>query len=276
MTRIFQLCVIACGLVGSAGTADACCLWPFGGWWGAGYAPMASYGYGGYGGYQSVGYQPMAYQSAGYYPSASYGCCATNCCDPCGSCSSGSCGASTGTSPGTSDSLKPTTDPNFDKGTNDYDRDDSLLEQERRDLERRRRLRDMDNSLDTPPGRGNSTSPADDFAPMGSSFDEDPQLKNKPPMDDVDGLLPTDPTTPDSDFLPPPDSGTDKSTQLNRGNRLAHQSSRMSEVLAPKRLASRSLPSKSKTTMFAGNAGSDQQAPVRWISAPAPDGQVRL
>jgi len=278
MTRIFQLCVIVCGLAGSAGTADACCLWPFGGWWGAGYAPMASYGYGGYGGYGG-GYPSMGYQSAGYYPSASYGCCATNCCDPCGSCgsgncSSGSCGASTGTSSGTSDSLKPTTDPNFDKGTNDYDRDDTLREQERR-----RRLRDMDNSLDTPPGAGNSTAPADDFAPMGSSFDEDLELKNKPPMDDVDGLTPTDPTTPDANFLDPaPASGTDidKSTRLDRGQRLANQSSRLSEVLTPKRLATRSLPSKSKTTMFAGNAGTDQQAPIRWISAPAPEGQVRL
>jgi hypothetical protein len=274
MTRIFQLCIIAFGLVGSAGTADACCLWPFGGWWGAGYSPMASYGYGGYG----AGYASPVYQSVGYYPAASYGCCATtSCCDPCGSCSSGSCGASTGTSTGTSDSLKPTSDPNFNKGTNEYDSDESLREQERR-----RRLREMDNSLDTPPGAGNSTSPADDFAPMGSSFDEDPQLKNKPPMDDVNGLTPADPgTKPESNFLDPaPDSGTgtdiDKSTRRDRGYRLVNESSRMSEVLAPKRLASRSLPSQSKPTAFAGNAGGGHQAPVRWISAPAPEGQVRL
>jgi hypothetical protein len=285
--------VLAVGFsVATSGSASACCLWPFGGWWGAGY-----------GGYYSAGYAPyvppMGYYSAGYAP---MDCCAPACCDPCGAggCSSGSC---VGTNP--AGSLKPETDSNFEKGTKDngtYDefdrsplrrRNDSLDEQPLDPADSQARKRPVD------------PAPADDFRsrPMGGTAADDPafeldpaggQINNKPPMDDsaldippVDPADAADPAAPMNN--PAPANGDTesfldldkKANEAKVQSQLKSVSSTFNEVVAPKRLASRSLPAtgaKAKTS-FAGKSSDDKSrsnVPVRWISVPMPEGNVRL
>lgn len=279
MVRLAHVVVVVSALLASSGSASACCLWPFGGWWGAGYAPVSPYGY------QSAGYYPAwngpvasGYYSAGYY-SAGYGsaCCATSCCDPCcGGCSTGSCGSDcSGTS--SSGTLKPSTDPNFNKS--DYD--------DKNDT-RSRRSRDLDNESLDPPAPRDDKGTIDDFRNMGSTDTQDDngmfrdneadQINKKPPMDDSIKLDPVDDTEKKDDFLQP--EGRDPQASRSRGVTLASRSSGLSEVLGPKRLASRSLLTTpvNRGSAFAGKAGSRNNAerPVRWISAPPADGQVRL
>jgi hypothetical protein len=291
MKRLIATVLTICLVVASSGSASACCLWPFGGWWGAGY-----------GGYYSAGYAPyvpqMGYYSAGYAPSD---CCAPACCDPCGAggCSSGSC---VGTNP--SGSLKPETDTNFEKGTKENDTYDEF------DRAPRRRQDDLDRTLDPADSQARKRpvdpDPVDDFRsrPMGGTAADDPafeldpageQIKNKPPMDDpavdippVDSVDPAapmiDPTpgTGDTDSFLDLDKKANGSTKLEEPeSSLQTFSSTFNEVVAPKRLASRSLPatgSKAKTS-FAGKSSDDKSqtnAPVRWISVPMPEGNVRL
>ena len=285
--------VLTVGLfVASSGSASACCLWPFGGWWGAGY-----------GGYYSAGYAPyvppMGYYSAGYAP---MDCCAPACCDPCGAagCSSGSCA---GTNP--SGSLKPETDTNFEKGTKENNTYDEF---DRAPL--RRRQDDPDRALDPADSQARKRpvdpDPVDDFRsrPMGGTAADDPsfeldpageQIKNKPPMDDPAVDIPpvdsADPAAPMIDPAPGTDN-TDSFLDLDKKangstkveepeSSLQTLSSTFNEVIAPKRLASRSLPatgSKAKIS-FAGKSSDDKSrtnVPVRWISVPMPEGNVRL
>jgi hypothetical protein len=287
--------VLTVGLfVASSGSASACCLWPFGGWWGAGY-----------GGYYSAGYAPyvppMGYYSAGYAP---MDCCAPACCDPCGAggCSSGSC---VGTNP--AGSLKPETDTNFEKGTKDngtYDEFDRNPPRRSRD--------DLDQPLDPADSQARKRpvdpDPVDDFRsrPMGGTAADDPafeldpaggQINNKPPMDDsaldippVDSASPADSPAPMNEAAPgagDTESFLDLDKKANETKveeiqiPLRSVSSTFNEVVAPKRLASRSLPAaapKAKTS-FAGKSTDDKSrsnAPVRWISVPMPEGNVRL
>lgn len=285
--------ILAVGFsVATSGSASACCLWPFGGWWGAGY-----------GGYYSAGYAPyvppMGYYSAGYAP---MDCCAPACCDPCGGggCSSGSC---VGTNP--SGSLKPETDSNFEKGTKDSETYDEF---DRAPL--RRRQDDLDRTLDPADSQARKRpvdpDPVDDFRsrPMGGTAADDPafeldpaggQINNKPPMDDSALDIPpvdaVDPAAPMNEPAPA-GGGTDSFLDLDAKandstkveepeNSLKTFSSTFNEVVAPKRLASRSLPatnSKAKTS-FAGKSSDDKSrsnVPVRWISVPMPEGNVRL
>jgi hypothetical protein len=161
--------VLAVGFsVATSGSATACCLWPFGGWWGAGY-----------GGYYSAGYAPyvppMGYYSAGYAP---MDCCAPVCCDPCGAggCSSGSC---VGTNP--AGSLKPETDSNFEKGT----RDNGTYDEFDRNPPRRNRD-DLDEPLDPADSQTRKQpvdpDPVDDFRsrPMGGTAADDPAFELDP------------------------------------------------------------------------------------------------
>lgn len=290
----FIAIVLTIGIsVASSGAASACCLWPFGGWWGAGY-----------GGYSSAGYAPyvpqMGYYSAGYAP---MDCCAPACCDPCGAggCSSGSC---VGTNP--AGSLKPETDSKFEEGTkeeNTFDRFDRNPSRGRQD--------DLDQPLDPADSQARKrpvdSGQGDDFSarPMGGTgaddapFDLDPaggQINNKPPMDDsaidippvdssADPAAPTNepaPGTGETESFLDLDKKANDSTKLDQiDSSLQSVSSTFNEVVAPKRLASRSLPataSKAKTS-FAGKSSDDKSrsnAPVRWISVPMPEGNVRL
>jgi hypothetical protein len=132
------------------------------------------------------------------------------------------------------------------------------------------------------------------------AFELDPaggQINNKPPMDDsaldippVDPANPADSTAPMNEPAPgagDTESFLDLDKKANETNveqiqiPLKSVSSTFNEVVAPKRLASRSLPataSKAKTS-FAGKATDDKSrsnAPVRWISVPMPEGNVRL
>lgn len=265
---------------------SACCLWPFG-WWGSGY--------------YSAGYAPYAPSVGGYY-SAGYspvGCCAPSLCAPCcgDSCSTGAC--STGSSTG--DSLKPESDSNFDRGTPARDR--SLYEDEDR-LYDRDRLRTPDRTRT--PDATRPTNPADDIAPEDSfraaprprSFDSDDvvpfgtgedRINRKPPMSGDDGTdlpatddsgsanpasgaSPSDSTFFDAD-LPPLDEAR------LPGAGLASRTSSLNEVVAPRRLASRSLPATPSraTVPYAGkDEHKSRNAPIRWISTPLPVGHAQL
>lgn len=269
MKFLVRAVLSAACVLGAAAPASACCLWPFGGWWGAGYSPGYGYGaaYPAYSaGYYSAGYYPSAgYYSAGYASSSA--CCATSCCDPCGgsSCGSGSC---VGTTP--SGTLKPAADDKFDR---------SKYEDE---LERdREKLRDPARDTD-PPARRNDTR-EDGFDAgrgMGGGADEpfnaDPVdgVGNKPPMGDVEpdaGAKEKEP------FL---DNNEPQARRNNGPTVVAHTAGMLNRTSGARRLASRSLPSAApKSTAFAGKSSDDkssQPTPIRWISVPSPEGQVRL
>ncbi|MFO0974921.1 MAG: hypothetical protein U0996_00915 [Planctomycetaceae bacterium] len=266
MKRVFHGILLALGLLVSASSAQACCLWPFGGWYGAGYP---SFGYPGYGyGYGYTAGYPMF--GAPVY-SASYGgaCCAPSCCcDPCcgGSCASGSCGASTTNS----NSLKPTTDPNFrDRDSSDYDNTDDSL--------RNRRLQPENPVDEAPLNRRGGQDPVqpekDDFRGADDPNGQPGEMfQNKPPMPELKDLPPANENEPakEDSFLPAePQAGVPGRSVI------AEQSSRMDEVIQPRRLASRSVPSRRSVTTVAGSK-QDTAVPVRWISLPAPEGNVRL
>jgi len=76
-------------------------------------------------------------------------------------------------------------------------------------------------------------------------------------------------------------SKPDNSASLGRESVIARTSS-LSEVIAPKRLASRSLPashhpaSVSKLADKSNNTKSDSPRPLRWISAPLAEGHAQL
>ena len=292
MKRLIATVLTIGVFVASSGSASACCLWPFGGWWGAGY-----------GGYYSAGYAPyvpqMGYYAAGYAPTD---CCAPACCDPCGAggCSSGAC---VGTNP--AGSLKPETDTNFEKSrkeNNTYDEFDRAPN--------RRRQNDLDQPLDPADSQARTRpvdpDPVDDFRsrPMGGTAADDPsfeldpageQIKNKPPMDDpaldippVDSADPAAPITEPAPNTGDTDSFLDLDKKANGSTKVEEPessfrpfSSTFNEVVAPKRLASRSLPasgSKAKIS-FAGKSSDDKsqtKATVRWISVPMPESNVRL
>lgn len=287
MKRIFAAILGLCISISSMSSASACCLWPFGGWWGAGYgAPM--------GGYYSASYPSYAPVTAGYY-SANYGtndCCAPTCCDPCGggACGSGSC---TGT-PAPAGSLKPQTDPGFDRGTKEKDTYDDELDRDR--LKSRTDSPNRDREF-VPRTRTEpkDETPIDDFRsrPMNGGSTEEPvpfgtgsdQINNKPPMAEPDELPAVDPAagSPDgSTFLDEDKSRLDNQTRLERPElSFTERSSRLNEVIVPKRLASRSLPSANtrNKTSFAGKSETDKSGEgrsVRWISLPMPEGLERL
>ena len=123
-------------------------------------------------------------------------------------------------------------------------------------------------------------------------FDDtvDPALdrtNQKPPMTDpLDGKA-LDPVETD------PGKAVDEKTFFEDPSKPANSASRgrdavitrtgsLSEVIAPKRLASRSLPvshrsaATSKLADKSSNTKSDSPQPLRWISAPLADGHVQL
>ena len=285
---------LSIGLVlGSVNSADACCVWPFCGWWGAGYAAPAY----GYAQGPNYGYYAASYPSwdapvyggsyaAGYAPAQ--GCCAPSCCNACGSgsCVSGSCAESTLSESG---SLKPANDPNFKNGKQKDEYDDRNLEQDRVNPPADDELPAFER-----PSRAktNAADPADvfDATPMDPNktgtdsfkLDSDSnRINNKPPMPEATELPAVEPKDDGKTFLDTNDA-TEKQTQLERRKKtVAEQSSRLNEVIVPRRLATRSLPSSSavKPVSWAGKANDDKSRsprPVRWISVPRPDDQVRL
>lgn len=273
MKRFFQGLLLAFGLLVSANSASACCLWPFGGWWGASYP---SYGYSGY---YSAGY-PMygtPVYSSGYTVGYGGACCAPACCcDPCcgGSCASGSCGAAS-TSSG---SLKPTTDPNFrDRDSSDYERSTDPILNRRRSLD----PAETDPANDPLPNRRTQPDPAkpDDFkaggdqnAPLGGETD---MFQNKPAVPELKDLPPADQKNPAEQDMFLPEEKADPQASRPGRTVIAEQSSRMDEVIRPRRLASRSVPAARSVSTVAGTA-QDSVTPVRWISLPLPDGHARL
>lgn len=235
------------------------------------------------------------------------GCCTTSCCDACGSgCASGSCtsGSCAGIAP--AGSLKPAQDPISDKKTPDYE-DDTRSRRFDPDAASPRAPRTND-PLDDPlndrtdqfrsPRSGTGT---DTGSGTGTNMFEDavdPALERtnqKPPMTDpLDGKA-LDPVDSNSD--PPADSSPgapvdektffedtskpDNSASRGRDAVIARTGS-LSEVIAPKRLASRSLPashrsaSGSQLADKSNKTEADAPRPLRWISAPLADGHVQL
>ncbi len=321
MKLFVKTCLSLCAVVALATPANACCLFPFGGWWGAGYnaAPAYSsyyappsytsyYGSPSYSSFYSAGsvMAPMsgccgsaapAYAASyGSYGSYGAGCCTNSCCDSCGSsgCASGSC---VGTEP--VGSLKPASDPNFNKSKTNYD--DEPRTREFPSDTTRPRSRSNETDLDpaddplrkdrfTRPaggGSGTDTDTEKDLFPVDDlEFGRD-RLNNKPPMDDpLDGtsIDPIDETlgtpTDEKTFF---EGGKSNPNEVSRRrDTVIARTSSLSEVIAPKRLASRSLPSTIRTVSDSKVAGkidgrkADTQQPLRWISAPLPAGHVSL
>lgn len=309
MKLFVKTCVSFCAVVALAAPASACCWFPLGGWWGAGYNAAPAYSsyyapsYTSYYGAGSVmapvsgccGSAAPAY--AANYGSYGAGCCTNACCDSCGSagCASGSCA---GTEP--VGSLKPATDPISNKSKPAYDEDprsrtfpsdttpprtrssDPLEDPVRKDMFDR----PAGGGTGSNPGAGTETEqdlfPADD----GLEFGRD-RNSQKPPMEDpLDGTTidPVDenPGTPvdDKTFI---DGGKSNPNQTSRRrDTVIARTSSLSEVIAPKRLASRSVPSTHRTVSNSEVAGkidgqkTSNQQPLRWISAPLPAGHVSL
>lgn len=309
MKLLSQFAVAVCAAALFAAPASACCLFPFGGWWGAGYYGMPAYSAPGpaYSTNYAPYYGPWGSPSyvASYGSSYGNGCCAPSCCDPCGSCGTGcASGSCAGTVP--AGTLKPAQDPISDKANKSYE-DEPPVRRFESDPRDRSRTRDdlttdpltTDPLLEDPdqidqfrsPGTGTGTGT--ETAPKSNPgfFDETPtenRLNQKPAIPDPlkDELLqPADPEPAkpldEKTFF---DGGTfepDNSAARTREAVLARTSS-LSEVITPKRLASRSMPSAVKTTSSSklantvNNDKSGVKPPMRWISAPLPEGNVRL
>ncbi|MEZ6035027.1 MAG: hypothetical protein R3C17_18185 [Planctomycetaceae bacterium] len=298
--------------------ASACCLFPFGGWWGAGYYGSPAYTAPAYSSYYSApsytsfygafsapsygccGTAAPAY-SASYGSFGSYdgGCCTNSCCQSsCGSgCASGSCG---GTTP--AGTLKPAQDPISDKKAPSYEDDprsrrfvpesrsprdpaaddplDPVNEKDRYDRFERSRTRESEPAN---PGTDGTRNPG-----MFDTIDPQTERSNqKPEMPDVLEDLESEPADPglgnevDEKTFYEDKSNRDNTTSRSRDAVIARSSS-LSEVIAPKRLASRSLPSghrsaaRSTLADKSSKTQSDAPRPVRWISAPLADGHVQL
>jgi len=113
------------------------------------------------------------------------------------------------------------------------------------------------------------------------------RTNQKPPMDDPLNGEELDPIKPE--LGNPVDEKTffeDASQPDNTTSRIPNaviaRTSSLSEVITPKRLASRSLPAShqpvSRSTLAdkSNNPKSDSSRPIRWISAPIADGHVQL
>lgn len=298
-----RICLSLCAAALFATPANAQFYNPWSGWWGAGY-------------YGSPAYYTPSYTS--FYRSSSYGCCgtaapvyavgygsgccapsccATDCCDPCGAgCASGSCAGST-----PAGSLKPAQDPISDRKSPDYEDD---TRSRRFDPDATPRTKGTDDLLDPVESRDRTDMfdrpKAGTGSGSGSGSTADPPMFNdsvdpatertnqKPPMTDpldgkpVDQIENPDPGKPvdEKTFF---DDATrpDNTAALLRESVIARTGS-LSEVLAPKRLASRSLPanlratSGSKLADKSNNTKSDSPRPLRWISAPLAEGHVQL
>jgi hypothetical protein len=226
-------------------------------------------------------------------------CCQSSCGDACGSgCASGSCA---GTTP--AGSLKPAQDPISRDKAPDYEED----------------LRSRRYSPETSPPRGRGTEepanpprdrdPLDNFNSPSSGtrdrsdsgtgsgrgsdmFDEtlDPPVERsnqKPPMADPLEGKELDPVEADPGIRVDEktfydDTAEPGNTTLRGRDAVIARTSSLSEVIAPKRLASRSLPSvhrpvsQSSLADKSNNPKSEAPRPLRWISAPLADGHVQL
>lgn len=316
MKLFIRICLSLCAAAMFASPAGAQYWNPWSGWWGAGYYGTPAYSAPVYTSYYGSPSYTSFYGSSNYgspssgccgtgapayavgYGSCGSGCCATSCCDSCGSgCSSGSCasGSCGGITP--AGSLKPAQDPNFQKKATDYD-----------DEPRPRRF-NPDGTTPATQGADDPLDPVDSgdrkdmfgrpkagtdggtgFGSGSDTFEADPVQDGsalKPPMTDPLDGKPLDPV--DSDpgtsvdektFF---DGTTKPDTSVDRGrDAVIARTSSLSEVIAPKRLASRTfLASKrsvsgSKLADKSQNTKSDSQRPLRWISAPLADGHVQL
>ncbi len=310
MKIFIRICLSLCAAALFATPANAQFYNPWSGWWGAGYYGSQAYytpSYTSY--YGSPSYTSFYGSSSSGSPS--YGCCGTAapvyavsygsgccapaccdpCCDPCGSgCASGSCVGST-----PAGSLKPAQDPNFKEKANGYD------EEPRQFGPGTKGADEPLNPVDDPDRPDRFSRPkAGTGGDSGSGSDTDPGMFNidgvdpatertnqKPPVTD-----PQDGTTPNPDETEPgkqvdektfykDSTEPDNAASLRRESVIARTSS-LSEVIAPKRLASRSLPasqrsaSGSKLADKSHNTKSDSPRPLRWISAPLAEGHVQL
>ncbi|MDA1231638.1 MAG: hypothetical protein O2856_12765 [Planctomycetota bacterium] len=318
MKLLVRICLSLCIAVVLAAPASAGYLYPFGGWWGAGYYGTPLYAAPAYSSY----YGAPSY--AGYYGSTSYssfygggsvvlssngccgnaapmysasygtynnGCCANSCCDSCGSgCAAGSCGA---TEP--AGSLKPAIDPISNKSKPTYEDDDRSREfPSDAERARRRQLLDDEKALEEDQNRtdlfkrsGTGSGSGTDSGTALEPFPENPDFdlnhkSEKPPMaDPQDGTViePIDDTTgtptDEKTFIDENKSTPADSARLRRT--ILARTSSLSEVIAPKRMASRSLPATHRPLSNSNVAGkSEPQPPLRWISAPLPAGHVSL
>ncbi len=309
--------------------ASACCLFPFGGWWGAGYygspayaAPAYSSYYSApaytsfYGAFSAPSYgccgssAPVYSASYGSFGSYDSGCCTNSCCqsscgDSCGSgCASGSC---VGTTP--AGTLKPAQDPISDKKAPSYEDDtrprrfepesrsprnpvtDDLIgpvnEKDRFDRFERPNTRESE-PANPGTGTGGTRNPGmfddDGIDPRTERSNQKPEMPDV--LDDKESE-PADPAEPE--LGSPVDEKTFYEDESNRDNTTSRprdaviaRSSSLSEVIAPKRLASQSLPSSQRSAARgtladkSSKTQSDAPRPVRWISAPLADGHVQL
>jgi len=311
MKLFIRICLSLCAAALFATTANAQYWNPWNGWWGTGYYGSPAYAAPVYSSYYGSRSSTSFYGSANYgssswgccgtaspayavsYGSSGNGCCATSCCDACGTgCASGSCA---GVTP--AGSLKPAQDPNFQKKATDYD-----------DEIRSRTF----NPDSTSPGTDDLIDPVDSSVRKdlfgrpkegtgggtgsgsgAGTFEEDktdPALDRtlqKPPMTDPQDGKTLDPVETE------PGNPVDAKTFFEDSSKPADSASRgrdaiiartgsLSEVIAPKRLASRSLPvsqrsaSASRLAKKLDNTKSDSPRPLRWISAPLADGHVQL
>lgn len=317
MKLFIRICLSLCAAALFATPADAQ-YWS--GWWGAGYYGSPAYSAPVYTSYYGSSSSTSFYGSANYgspsygccgtaapayavsYGSCGNGCCVTSCCDACSSgCASGSCasGSCAGVTP--AGSLKPAQDPNFQKKATDYDdetrsrrfepdatspvtpgTDEPLLEpvepRDRTDMFGRPKT-DIDSGTGSGSGAGtfeeNKTDPALDRTLEKPAMPDPLDGKTLDPVDSEPGT-PVDEKTFFKDSAKP-----DNSASRGRDLVLSRASS-LSEVIASKRLASRSLPasqrsaSASRLVQKSNSTKSDSARPLRWISAPLADGHVQL
>jgi hypothetical protein len=191
----------------------------------------------------------------------------------------------------------------FKQKAPDYEDDTRSREFESDSNTRPRDRSRVNDSLDTPAERdridqfenprpgtnGRSDSGSEDGLFKEDKIDPVPdrEILRKPPMSEPLDEKDIDPVEPE--LGSPVDEKTFYEEKLNPDNTTSRprdaviaRSSSLSEVIAPKRLASRSLPSgqraaaRSTLADKSSKTQSDAPRPVRWISAPLADGHVQL
>jgi hypothetical protein len=187
--------------------------------------------------------------------------------------------------------LKPAQDPNFKEKAGGYDDETQQFSPAKGGADDP--LDPVDNPDPTDrfgrPKAGTGSDPATDPPMFNDGIDPATERTNrKPEVTDPLNGEPVDPIE-NADPGKPVDEKTffddaakpDNSAAVRRESVIARTGS-LSEVIAPKRLASRSLPasprsaSGSKLAEKSNNTKSDSPRPLRWISAPLAEGHVQL
>lgn len=289
MKRFGAVLLATVGMLAGSGSAQACCLWPFGAW-GGGYGYNAP-SYGTYSAMYAPAYRVYPSYNVSYSSGWANNCCAPVCCDPCACGSSCAGGACAGNTKSDSGSLKPQIDENFSPPEGTYDKPPAARTSPERPSAAPANTTTPEPAEETfapVAPRRPAANPADDFGSSPTEpapFGVENEISNKPPMPEISapaieapaGKTETEKPADGTDsFLPeekPPAEATNPQASRPGRTVVADRSSSISEVLPSRRLAVKTIDASAKGQSISHSTESSR---VRWISAPMAEGHQRL